>query len=181
MYSVRHNAAWLNGFYDFHLKFRICILSHSGLDRTLYIASLHSGRMEIRDLWNIQPIVGMYTYSDRMEIRELWGFWEICRDVPTIHEYPLNFKYPHHWNVGTLCIASAITPHGNERSDVEHTRRRANPEWWRRSGIQRKRRMKNLKICTLRNASRSTERSEGVMRFSTYFWIFSLCSVAGEL
>jgi hypothetical protein len=26
------------------------VLSHSGLDRTLYIASLHSGRMEIKDL-----------------------------------------------------------------------------------------------------------------------------------
>jgi hypothetical protein len=47
---------------DKDFKFRICILSHSGLDRTLYIASLHSGRMAIRELWNIQPIVGIYTY-----------------------------------------------------------------------------------------------------------------------
>jgi hypothetical protein len=29
--------------------------------------------MEIKDLWNIQPIVGMYTYSGRMAIRELCG------------------------------------------------------------------------------------------------------------
>jgi hypothetical protein len=31
----------------------------SGLDRTLYIASLHSGRMEIKDLYGFERFVGM--------------------------------------------------------------------------------------------------------------------------
>jgi hypothetical protein len=39
--------------------------------------------------------------------------WKSCGDVPTIHEYPLNIKYPHYWNVGTLCIASASTPNSS--------------------------------------------------------------------
>jgi hypothetical protein len=51
--------------------------------------------MAIRGLWNIQPIVGIYTYPILIGNQGFVGIWKICGDVPIIKEYPSNFKYPH--------------------------------------------------------------------------------------
>jgi hypothetical protein len=67
------------------------LYSHSGLDRTLYIASLHSGRMAIRDMWNIQPIVGMYTYPSRNGNQGFVGYLKCLWGYP--HHHRISIKY----------------------------------------------------------------------------------------
>jgi hypothetical protein len=44
------------------------ILSHSGLDRTLYIASLHSDRMEIKNCRDLKGLWGCLRHLARRNV-----------------------------------------------------------------------------------------------------------------
>jgi hypothetical protein len=67
-------------------------LSHSGLDRTLYSSSLHSDRMAIKEMWNIQPIVGMYTYPSRNGNQGFVGYLKGLWGCPHHHRISIKFQ-----------------------------------------------------------------------------------------